>query len=111
MNCSKCCVFAFKENLCEDDFCKKYAQEGSADDFTNMLMARQWTPCSERLPEKNGWYLLQFGKHGMFVGAYFADRKVFGEWHENIGIDEVNREFEEYHPVAWMPLPEPWKGE
>lgn len=66
----------------------------------------KWIPCEERLPSEYGSYLvtyawddgepltdmLEFGK----IGFYEAD----DEWGD-IDYDNV---------IAWMPLPEPWKG-
>ncbi len=66
----------------------------------------KWIPVTEALPEEDIDVLLQF-PHTMAVG-YQED----GFW--NIvtcddlysGLDE-----EEAKPIAWLPLPEPWKGE
>ena len=51
----------------------------------------QWIPCSERLP-KDGRYLCDYGDCIDF------GRVTNGEWY----VDGV---------IAWMPLPEPWKGD
>ena len=67
---------------------------------------RRWIPVTEALPEEDIDVLLQF-PHTMGVG-YQED----GCW--NIitcddlysGLDEADTK-----PIAWMPLPEPWKGE
>ena len=58
-----------------------------------------WTPVTERLPEKgNTSYLttLDYGEYGMAVGQRF----FFGD---NIGWNDEA-------VIAWMPLPEPFKG-
>lgn len=58
----------------------------------------QWIPCSERLPEKDGRYMVANTQ----IGAYAVDFDCFlngGEWLYDLGV------------VAWMPLPEPYKGE
>ena len=58
------------------------------------LEAQQWIPCSERLPKKDGRYLCTYSDFGTCVDfGLYAD----GQW-----IVE---------PIAWMPLPEPWRGE
>ena len=58
-----------------------------------------WIPCIERLPEDNEEVL-------------FCDRK--GErwlgWHYGFWNTE-RLDFDEDEVVAWMPLPESWKGE
>lgn len=64
--------------------------------------AQQWIPCSERLPDKNGYYLAtceRFGRN--------AEKEVitdFVELYRGIWIEPGD-------VIAWMPLPEPWKGE
>ena len=61
-----------------------------------------WIPCSERLPENNGCMLvtiddaIEFGK--------YED----GEW--SIWVCEHWDEWDAKGVIAWMPLPEPWKG-
>ena len=54
----------------------------------------QWIPCSERLPERNGYYLVT-GRQGAVNKRLYQD----GYWYGNWAI------------IAWMPLPEPWRGE
>lgn len=71
-----------------------------------------WIPCSERLPNCNGVYLVwrpHFwgGEIGMPAICYFDGQNT---WHDSYGVD-----FERVlHPddvTAWMPLPEPYKEE
>ena len=78
----------------------------------------QWIPCSERLPEANGRYLVTRGLNAcgaMWNRIYLVNySNLMGLkseriwWNGNVGksdfehIDDV---------IAWMPLPEPWKGE
>ena len=61
----------------------------------------EWIPVSERLPEEDGSYLVCGAKGGI----YHANRR--GVWWTQVGcggklVPTV---------VAWMPLPEPYKGE
>ena len=81
----------------------------------------QWIPCSERLPEKYGWYLCTY-KDGR-VNTKFWNNK---EWIDNIRMhmfelydirgkntgNEVHPEQESVYwsdlIIAWMPLPEPY---
>lgn len=66
----------------------------------------KWTPVSEALPEEDIDVLLQF-PHTMAVGY-----QENGFW--NIvncddlysGLDKADAK-----PIAWMSLPEPWRGE
>lgn len=59
----------------------------------------QWIPCSERLPEKTGTYLVTFD-NGYRIGVsslrYYAE---IGGWS---AVSRVTI-------LAWMPLPEPYK--
>ena len=57
-----------------------------------------WIPCREQTPEEHGRYLVSYGKDTrVFIeewdGHWFSERHYFEQ------------------PKAWMPLPEPWKGE
>ena len=58
------------------------------------IYVQQWIPCSERLPKEDGRYLCTYSDFGTCVDfGLYTD----GQW-----IIE---------PIAWMPLPQPWKGE
>lgn len=61
----------------------------------------EWIPCSERLPEKAGFYVVtkrqKSGEIQVALGSY---RPMFKEWSGNGNFKDV---------VAWMPLPEPYK--
>lgn len=102
MSCMKCRVFDFKESLCEDEFCKMYHGEGTDLDFINSVKAsaQQWIPCSERLPDKDGIYLVThrtFGKLEVTWNIFYGGEHASWLWNDEI--------------IAWMPLPEPYKGE
>ena len=60
-----------------------------------------WIPCSERLPEEDGYYLVTtrfYHLHNLVVmGCNFED----GKWLYMDGDDEV---------LAWQPLPQPYKA-
>ena len=56
----------------------------------------EWIPVSERLPEKDGQYLVTYDREDEIkVNISYFDRHGF--WVGNV--------------VAWMPLPEPYKAE
>ena len=65
----------------------------------------RWTPISERLPEEDEWVLI----------TYYYDRKIKIEialldedgWYYR----EIANKYwiAEHPPIAWMPLPEPYK--
>ena len=69
----------------------------------------QWIPCSERVPEKSGVYIVTEKEY------FVDDRKHTGRF--NLTTEQV--EFEDgkwrrasfYEVIAWMPLPEPYKYE
>lgn len=65
---------------------------------------QQWIPCSERLPEKNRGILVTekggFIRHCEYVN--YGDFQEFITIEEGMSVDDV---------IAWMPLPEPYKGE
>ena len=58
----------------------------------------QWIPCSERLPEENGRYLVT-------NSAWGAMKVDWNAWMDGAWL------YPNTKPIAWMPLPEPWKGE
>ena len=78
----------------------------------------QWTPCSERLPEISGMYLVwmkwSYEEYPSWaVINYDADCEAFGAWHEYYHPDTLgflDSEFVEIKDVyAWMPLPKPYR--
>lgn len=85
----------------------------------------QWIPCSERLPEKYGWYQVTL-KDGRVSRLYYDYKS--GRWVDNVRKHmfelydiyskrthkRITEEKEDVYwddwVIAWMPLPEPWKG-
>lgn len=68
--------------------------------------AQQWIPCSERLPEKRKTVLIQTDCcNWMAVGFMNENSEWFAEDGDGYCTDIVA------NPIAWMPLPEPYKGE
>ena len=62
--------------------------------------AQHWIPCSERLPEKDGKYLVTHRKFGKLEATWNI---FYGGDHDSwLWNDEI---------IAWMPLPDPWRGE
>lgn len=89
---------------------------------------QEWIPCSERLPEEEGTYLVTFGA---FAETINGEKVIFGDIDgsvSEIGYGCYERDIF-WHPtafgwydlatatpfdkraiIAWMPLPKPWKG-
>lgn len=89
---------------------------------------QEWIPCSERLPEEEGNYLVTFGA---FAETINGEKVIFGDIDgsvSEIGYGCYERDIF-WHPtafgwydlatatpfdkraiIAWMPLPKPWKG-
>ena len=60
---------------------------------------QQWIPCSERLPEHPGVYLVTL--------TAYAEKRVVARWYWPQRGGWVSDE----RPEAWMPLPEPYQKE
>ena len=81
---------------------EEYNQENDDTDYANIELyafwqKHQWIPVSERLPDEEGSYLVTFDD-GYVSSAPFYDE----DW--ELWCDSGE-------PVAWQPLPEPYKGE
>ena len=78
----------------------------------------RWIPCSERLPEKNGRYIVTRGLKAcgslwnrVYIVNYsdlmgLCKEKMW--WSGNVGKSDFERHDD---VLAWMPLPEPYKEE
>ena len=81
--------------------------------LSNMSSADRWIPCSERLPEPNRYdalnvdvyYLAQTEFGDMIVASYNESHEGTKWWEQMYSYRIFDDEI-----VAWMPLPEPWKG-
>jgi hypothetical protein len=75
--------------------------ESSSENPNKSEILTGWFPVSERLPEKEGKYLVTtFGG-----GMYDVDTSHFFIW------EDGETEWGEYGVEAWMPLPQPYKAE
>ena len=72
--------------------------------------AQQWIPCSERLPEESGRYLVTnaYADNNEINVVDFNYYNAEQGWWQTDCIDPDDDEYE--FNLAWMPLPEPWKG-
>lgn len=83
--------------------------EEFCDMVIEVLKQTAWIPCSERLPEENGQYLITvkyvhvdgyddiYAEHGDWMDGKW-DMFCFGHCGQ---VEKI---------LAWMPLPEPWGG-
>ena len=79
----------------------------------------QWIPCNEKLPEESGEYLVWYdcGEdiEGCCVENFDAGVGAFGRWcdeYDAYTLGFLDSEFIYFdEAVAWMPLPQPYKGE
>ena len=84
-----------------DEHCRESKEDyivSPSDVIVNLPSAQQWISCGEKLPEKEGHYLVSNSRNTF--EAVFVD----GEWYSmslNLLLDGV---------LAWMPLPTPWEG-
>ena len=62
--------------------------------------ADQWIPCSERLPEEDGKFLVTNETGGVEIATF----------HKNTVAGDVFSNRHSRRRNAWMPLPEPYKG-
>ena len=67
----------------------------------------EWIPCSERLPNVNGWYITTISGEICGQDRAFSGMSEFanGKWVSDYDVDETEM------TIAWMPLPKPYKGE
>src|SRR5574344_56654 len=78
----------------------------------------QWIPCSERLPEENGHYLVTYHHKSygnylpLFDDIYVRKMRFQNEkWMFPFNLDKEAREDEFQEVIAWQQLPSVWKGE
>lgn len=79
-----------------------------------------WIPCSERLPEEENTYIVAFDKRCLREDEIQVSDAI---WKDNQWQYQMLESFEKRMPrlvvepikelkiIAWMPLPEPYKGE
>lgn len=70
-----------------------------------------WIPCSERLPEYEEYVLATFADKSTIDTKVLSVRRIetFDGWCWSDFADEYTWEKDEI--IAWMPLPEPYKGD
>ena len=73
----------------------------------------EWIPCSERLPEEYGSYLVAWKPLMMFdrMHQHYYEIVEFDPDDEALWIGNIEQAHGKYEIIAWQPLPEPYKGE
>lgn len=69
----------------------------------------KWIPCNERLPEDESYILVSFENSTMPDIARYEENDEGGTFYP--GDDEKSYSSYGFFVNAWMPLPEPYKGE
>lgn len=86
-------LFYKSDNNCEVVLNKELRDRIKA--LPHVTPTQKWIPVSERLPERDGWYLISLGD------------KTYG----GVDVDMYCKGWVKYgtHVLAWMPLPEPYE--
>lgn len=95
-------VREYVEKMCGID-----EAEGKAVKNTNTR--NKWVPCSEKLPEDESYILVSFENFTMPDIARYEEDSEGGAFYP--GDDEKSYSSYGLFVNAWMPLPEPYKGE
>lgn len=66
---------------------------------------QQWIPCSERLPEKSGKYLVSCKANA------YSNITTTAQWQNRYKYWYMTGARSHWRVDAWMQLPEPYKGE
>ena len=81
----------------------------------------RWISVTERLPKEDGDYLVTFeegyaedyGFDPIGIAPFEVDCEGFGIWQEHFDrqtLGSLGSDWVEIKVIAWMPLPEPFKG-
>ena len=72
---------------------------------------QKWIPVSERLPEKDGWYLCAVGSSYMPIRTMCYAPNEWRKDDQNTWKDTYGYYVFNWFVVAWMPLPKPYEGD
>lgn len=96
----------FNRRVSEMDIAQDYKMEllgmVTALGLKHEKTARQWIPCSERLPKEGIRAVLLYSNEKISGGVYMGDRV----WNVDYNDTDLST-----YIIAWMPLPETYKGE
>ena len=89
--------------------CESEEEQNSVTE-TLKKVANPWIPIAERLPETDDYILISFENFNVpQVGRYEAVEDGGGEFYP--GDEDFTYKSIDLYVNAWMPLPQPWKGE
>lgn len=102
-------------NIKFDDFGLEYdhgdgvKHKADYEDLIKVYEKSRWIPVSERLPEEGErvlvWYeYFRYGDYNCMDQTYGIGYQYEGHWSGDVSGSKAKC-------IAWMPLPEPWKGE
>ena len=74
-------------------------------DEAQTVDAQDWIPVTERLPEEDTIVLAYGNRGGIYTAIYNNSKAMCRGWWK------LNSKNHWCNPVAWMPLPKPWKGD
>lgn len=73
---------------------------------------RKWIPVTEALPEDNRQVLVYAQSTHFVLAKYDEMMEPNGEWKKQwVTFDAWKPYYTVKNVIAWMPLPEPWRGE
>lgn len=108
------CGVEERERPYETDICVSMLME--IEDAPTVEPEPHWIPCSDRLPDKSGIYLVTRGLNDcgalwnrVFIINYSDLMGIISEriwWRGNVGKSDFERLDD---VLAWMPLPEPYR--
>lgn len=84
--------------------------------LNNLPSTQRWIPCSEWLPKKLEDVVICFADAPEESDVAYM-RKTFNETYKSQGCENEfvshmgETTYADYEVLAWMPLPDPWKGD
>lgn len=113
LNCMNCCIWDFKESLCDCDngICKEFKKIGTAEDFENDVLNRintkdDWIPITTSEPTTSDHVLVTY--------KWDEDDYETSEldyWVTKCAAEEGNKQCQMFidHVIAWSFMPQPYK--
>lgn len=100
-------IFQTVEPFCRDILERKISKK----ELREMLLRAErmkWIPCSERMPENDMEEVLVWFEYNQLFQTVGTSHTFRGEWSNFVNGSSG---WKDLRIIAWMPLPEPYKGE